>query len=91
VVKGDIMKILKTIGLVLLSLLIAITLSADFIVIGAGMELLELGTYNSIGGALLLTFTFIVGLLASFAKMIIITFLLIKVRFTLKLQQEDAN
>ena len=85
------MKSLKTIGLVLLSLLIAITLSADFIVIGAGMELLELGTYNSIGGALLLTFTFIVGLLASFAKMIIITFLLIKARFTLKLQQEDAE
>ena len=82
------MKILKTIGLVLLSLLIAITLSADFIVIGAGMELLELGTYNSVSGALLLTFTFVVGLLASFAKIIIITFLLIKARFTLKLQQE---
>lgn len=82
------MKILKTIGIVLLSLLIAITLSADFIVIGAGIELLELGTYNSIGGALLLTFTSIVGLLASFAKLIIITFLLIKARFTLKLQQE---
>ena len=85
------MKILKTIGLVLISLLIAITLSADFIVIGAGMELLELGTYNSVGGALLLTFTFIVGLIASFAKLLVITYLLIKVRFTLKLQQESEE
>lgn len=83
------MKYLKMIGLFALAVLIAITLSADFIVIGAGMELAELGTYNSIGGALLLTFTFIVGLLASFAKMIVITYLLIKVRFTLKLQKEE--
>lgn len=85
------MKYLKMIGLFALAILIAITLSADFIVIGAGMELAELGTYNSVGGALLLTFTFIVGLLASFAKLLVITYLLIKVRFTLKLQQEDKE
>ncbi len=74
------MKILKSIGFIFLSLLIAITLSSDFIVIGAGIRLLELGTSTSIGGALLLTFTFIVGLCAAFAKLLLITWFLIKAR-----------
>lgn len=85
------MKILKTIGIILLSCLIAITLSADFIVVGAGIELLELGTYNSIGGALLLTFTFIVGLCAACAKVMIMTYLLIKARLILKPLKEETN
>ena len=74
------MRILKSLGWIFVSMLIAITLSSDFIVIGAGIELLELGSYTSIGGALLLTFTFIVGLCAAFAKLLLITWFLIKAR-----------